>query len=73
MTAAVQVPGRDSGSFAHRQVRMQEVADWCGGMLVGERFNLRILVDGAVAHPGDWIREDGNGFEVIASRAEADL
>ena len=73
MSTVVHVPPRESGSFAHRRERMQEVADWCGGMLVGERFNLRILVDGEIAHPGDWVRADGNGFEVIPSRAEADL
>ena len=68
---ARQVP--NSGSWIERYRATLELAAWCNGLVVRDKHRLRIRVDGEVALPGDWIRADGNGFEVVASRAEADL
>ena len=71
MTDVQHIP--TEGSWLERYRATLRVAVWCGGQIERDKHRLRIRVDGEVAHPGDWIRADGNGFEVVASRAEADL
>ncbi|AKJ72065.1 hypothetical protein BOX05_gp50 [Gordonia phage GAL1] len=62
------------GSWLERYRATLRIALWCGGLLYRPQpHTLAIKVEGQTAHPGDWIRQDGNGFEVVASRAEADL
>ena len=62
------------GSWLERYRATLRVAVWCGGRLYRPKPHLlAIHVDGMSAFPGDWIREDGNGFEVVPARAEADL
>ncbi|WNM74467.1 hypothetical protein SEA_BEARBQ_65 [Gordonia phage BearBQ] len=72
MTTVEKLP--DQGSWLERYRETLRISVWCGGRLYRPKPHLlAIHVDGMSAFPGDWIREDGNGFEVIASRAEADL
>ncbi|WVX88613.1 hypothetical protein SEA_CHEESETOUCH_69 [Gordonia phage CheeseTouch] len=71
MTTVEKLP--DQGSWLERYRETLRISVWCGGQIERVRHRLTMRVDGQVAYPGDWIREEGNGFEVIASRAEADL
>ncbi|USH45565.1 methyltransferase [Gordonia phage Phabuloso] len=68
---ARQIPA--AGTWLERYRATLDIAAWCGGLLVRDKHRMHIRVNGENAFPADWIREDGNGFEVIASRAEADL
>lgn len=72
MNSVRQLP--NTGSWSDRYRTMLDIAVWCGGMIVRPKpHQLQLRVDGVTAYPGDWIKADGNGFEVIPSRAGADL